>query len=153
MPDFKRLFHYDGWANREALASLRAAASPPPRGRKLMGHIVAAELLWHARLTGEKAALPVWPDLSTAQCETWLDELESLWSLFLARSVPARLAERVAYTNSKGESFASTVEDVLTHVVIHSAYHRGQIAGDVRAAGRQPAYTDFIHAVRTGHVP
>ena len=151
--NISRLFDYDRWANREALASLRAAVSPPPRSRKLMGHIVAAELLWHSRLTGEKAALPVWPDLSAAQCETWLDDLERMWKSFLARSEPARLAERVAYTNTKGESFASTVEDVLTHVVIHSAYHRGQIAADVRAAGRQPAYTDFIHAVRTGHVP
>jgi uncharacterized damage-inducible protein DinB len=37
-------------------------------------------------------------------------------------------------------------------VVIHSAYHRGQIAADVRAAGHEPAYTDFIHATRTGRV-
>ena len=31
------------------------------------------------------------------------------------------------------------------HVIMHSAYHRGQIAADVRAAGLTPAYTDFIH--------
>jgi len=42
------------------------------------------------------------------------------------------------------------VEDILTHVTIHSAYHRGQIASDLRAAGQAPAYTDFIHAVRLG---
>jgi uncharacterized damage-inducible protein DinB len=42
------------------------------------------------------------------------------------------------------------VEEILTHVVIHSAYHRGQIASDVRAAGGVPAYTDYIHAVRQG---
>ncbi len=153
MPDLKRLFEYDGWANREALASLRAAPPTPPRGLKLMGHIVAAELLWHARLVGERAALPVWPDLSPGQCETWLGDLAQLWTKYLERTVPARLGERVAYTNTKGESFASSVEDVLTHVVIHSAYHRGQIAADVRAAGHQPAYTDFIHAARTGHIP
>jgi len=34
------------------------------------------------------------------------------------------------------------------HVTIHSAYHRGQIASDVRSAGQEPAYTDYIHAVR-----
>jgi uncharacterized damage-inducible protein DinB len=42
------------------------------------------------------------------------------------------------------------VEEILTHLVIHSAYHRGQIASDLRAAGQEPAYTDYIHAVRQG---
>ena len=42
------------------------------------------------------------------------------------------------------------MRDILTHVTMHSAYHRGQIAADVRVAGFTPAYTDFIHAVRTG---
>jgi uncharacterized damage-inducible protein DinB len=153
MPDLKRLFDYDRWANREALASLRATPTPPPRGLKLMAHVVAAEALWHARLTGANAELPVWPDLSTAQCEMWLGDLERSWSKYLEHAVPSRLGERVAYTNTKGEAFGSSVEDVLTHVVMHSAYHRGQIAAVVRAAGHQPAYTDFIHAARTGHIP
>ncbi len=42
------------------------------------------------------------------------------------------------------------MEDILTHVVLHSAYHRGQIASQVRSGGEQPAYTDFIHAARQG---
>ena len=152
MPDLRRMFDYDRWANREALASLSASPSQA-RGLKLMGHIVAAEALWHARLTGQNPELSVWPDLSPAQCEIWLSDLERLWNKYLERAVPAGLGERVAYTNTKGESFTSTVEDVLTHVVMHSAYHRGQIAADVRASGHQPAYTDFIHATRAGHIP
>ena len=153
MPDLKRLFHYDRWANREALASVRAIPSPPARSLKLIGHIVGAEALWHARLTGGQAPLPVWPDLAAGQVETWLGDLESLWRKYLDRVIPGRLEERVSYTNSRGEPFTSTVEDVLTHVVVHSAYHRGQIAADVRAAGHQPAYTDFILAARTGRSP
>jgi len=38
------------------------------------------------------------------------------------------------------------------HVIMHSAYHRGQIATDMRAAGLTPAYTDFIHSIRRGFV-
>jgi uncharacterized damage-inducible protein DinB len=37
-------------------------------------------------------------------------------------------------------------------VLFHSAYHRGQIASQMRAAGFTPAYTDFIHAVREGFI-
>jgi uncharacterized damage-inducible protein DinB len=58
----------------------------------------------------------------------------------------------VSYKNSKGEPWSSAEEDVLMHVVMHSAYHRGQIATDMRANGFTPAYTDFIHAIRQGLV-
>ena len=44
------------------------------------------------------------------------------------------------------------MRDILAHVVLHSAYHRGQIAAAVRAGGGEPAYTDMIHAVRQGLV-
>jgi uncharacterized damage-inducible protein DinB len=40
----------------------------------------------------------------------------------------------------------------LTHVLFHSAYHRGQIALHLRASGFTPASTDFIHAVRAGFI-
>ncbi|HXY70199.1 MAG TPA: DinB family protein [Gemmatimonadales bacterium] len=153
MPDLKRLFRYDEWANREALASVRAVPTPPARCLRWMGHIAAAEGLWHARLTGVQAPLAVWPDMAPGQIETWLGDLGSLWRTYLERVVPSRLAESVTYTNTKGEAFTSSVEDVLTHVVMHSAYHRGQVAAEVRAAGHQPAYTDFIHAVRTRRIP
>ncbi len=36
------------------------------------------------------------------------------------------------------------VADVLTQLHGHSLYHRGQIASLVRAAGGEPAKTDFI---------
>ena len=57
-----------------------------------------------------------------------------------------------AVTEIGGERFESTLGDSLQHGVLHGAYHRGQIAADVRAAGGEPAYTDFIHAAREGIV-
>ena len=55
-----------------------------------------------------------------------------------------------SYTNSKGELWENRVLDVLSHVLLHSAYHRGQIALEIRRSGSAPAYTDYIHAVRQG---
>ena len=149
---FRRLFAYDEWANREALASLASAGTPPARALRLMAHVAAAERLWLERSRGERQSMPVWPELSLDECAAHLAELPGLWRDYLASLTPARLAESVAYTNSKGEPWTSVRADVLTHVVMHSAYHRGQVALDVRAAGATPAYTDFIHAVRQGLV-
>ena len=138
----ERMLRYDTWANRETLRSLRQA-DPPAQSLRWMSHIIGAELLWLARMEGRPAPLPVWPDLTVEECTDRLPEnLADAWDGPLSRPV--------SYTNSKGESWTSTVEEILIHVVIHSAYHRGQIASNLRAAGLEPAYTDYIHAERQG---
>ncbi len=147
---FRRLFDYDAWANREVLANLKQCESPPSRALKFLAHVIAAEILWLERIKGEKQSLAVWPEFTLAQCETQLEKITRLWKDYLAGLTPERLAQTIAYTNTKGETFRSPVEDILMHVVMHAAYHRGQIATDTRAAGHAPAYTDFIHAARSG---
>jgi uncharacterized damage-inducible protein DinB len=144
-----RLLRFDVWANRETLESLRQG-SAPARSLSWLGHIIGAEYLWLARLCGEPATMPVWPDLSLEDCGSRLAELSRLLPESLAEATRDGLSRPITYTNSKGERWTSTVEEILTHVVIHSAYHRGQIASDVRASGQVPAYTDYIHAVRQG---
>jgi uncharacterized damage-inducible protein DinB len=146
----RRQFVYDEWANREVLAGLRVSDRPTSRPLQLLAHILSAERLWLERITMQPQSLPVWPGFTLDQCEAQIADLAQLWDEFLRQLAPAKLSERVTYKNSKGEPWTSTVEDILTHAALHSAYHRGQIASQVRAAGEQPAYTDFIHAVRQG---
>ena len=146
----QRLFAYDAWANREVLTGLQAADYPPPRALKFMGHILSAERLWLERLQQLKQTHPVWPNFRLEQCKMEAAELSGLWDDYLISLGEAGLVSSITYKNTKGESFTSQRQDVLTHVVLHSAYHRGQIAADMRGAGLTPAYTDFIHAVRQG---
>ena len=148
----QRLFAYDDWANRETLAAIAAAGSPLPRSLKLLAHIAGAERLWLGRLRRESRPAAVWPDLDVAGCREALDDLARVWKENLGALTPAGLDETVAYVNSKGEPWTSSVEDILTHTVLHSSYHRGQIAADMRASRHAPAYTDYIHARRQGFV-
>ena len=149
---FRRLLDYDRWANGETLLHLQESVAPPPPAVRWMAHIVGSEYLWLARLREEAPAVPVWPDFDLTACAAGLVELESAWPHWLETLDPESLAEGVGYRNTKGEFWTSTMGDILTHVIIHSAYHRGQIASAVRAGGETPAYTDFIHAVRQGLV-
>jgi len=146
----RRLFAYDEWANQEVLRSLQASADPPRRSLQLMAHILSAERLWLERLQEIPQTYPVWPDFQLSQCEREAAALPQLWRNYLAGLSSAKLSQAVHYKNSKGESWTNSVEDILTHVVMHSAYHRGQIAAEMRATGDVPAYTDFIHGVRQG---
>jgi uncharacterized damage-inducible protein DinB len=146
---FRSLFAYDAWANREALASLCEAGSPPPRAVQIMGHILGAEFVWLERLHGQKSSTPVWPELSLDDCAAKVAELIERWKNYLNSQAPDGLQQLVSYTNSKGESWSNRSEDILTHVLMHSAYHRGQIATALGGAGRKAAYTDFIHWERS----
>jgi uncharacterized damage-inducible protein DinB len=148
----RRLFSYDEWANREVLSSLQALAVPPARSINLLAHIVSAEKLWLERLLVRKQTLAVWPQFTLEQCKLEVDQLPGLWKSYLTSLGEAGLSALLIYRNTKGESFTSQKQDILLHVVMHSAYHRGQIATDIRAAGFTPANTDFIHAVRQGFV-
>jgi uncharacterized damage-inducible protein DinB len=149
---FARLFTYDDWANREVLANLQAAPAASPQSLKLVAHVLAAERLWLERLSQQEQTLPVWPQFTIEQCVDQLAALASLWKNYLAAGSEAELEKSVSYRNSKGEAWSSRKEDILMHVIMHSAYHRGQVATAVRAAGSTPAYTDFIHSVRQGFV-
>ena len=152
MEHVRRLFAYTDWANRETLASLKMAAAPPARALKFMSHIIAAERLWLDRLKPGKNKVVVWPELTLDECEAQVTELAQLWQDYLSDLNPSELRQTVTYTNSKGEPWENAVEDILMHVVMHSVYHRGQIASDLRASGDTPPYTDFIHCVRQGFV-
>ncbi len=149
---FQRLFAYNDWANRQVLTALEALATAPPRSVKFLAHIVSAERLWLERLRLEKQTYPVWPDFPLAQCKLEIAESGERWKSYLGSLKEEDLARSLTYRNSKGESWSNSKQDILMHVVMHSAYHRGQIALDMRTAGFTPAYTDFIHGVRQGFV-
>jgi uncharacterized damage-inducible protein DinB len=140
----ERLLQYDVWANRETLKSLQQGAAPA-KSLRWMSHIIGSEFLWLDRINGRPQSLPVWPELSLDECGARLSQLSQLLP---AAALGTDVGRTVRYTNTKGERWSSSVQEILTHVTIHSAYHRGQIASDVRSAGQEPAYTDYIHAVR-----
>jgi uncharacterized damage-inducible protein DinB len=58
------------------------------------------------------------------------------------------LAREVPYVNSAGAAFVSRVDDILLHVVLHSAYHRGQVSLLMRRSGGTPKPTDYIAFAR-----
>ena len=144
----RRLYAYNDWANRKAFASIPQDASAGALTLKRMAHILAAEHTWYARLNGDVSPLPVWPDVTREAIPGHMDALRDRWEAYLASLNEADLMGTITYTNSRGTAFTSRRDDILQHVVMHGAYHRGQIASAVREAGGEPAGTDFIFCVR-----
>ena len=147
---YRRLLDYDDWANREALGSINSAEGDSKRALRLLAHIIGTQWTWLRRLGAPSGEMAVWPHLEREDCETQFDLLSIAWERYLEASSEQQLDESLAYLNSKGQSWSSRVEDILEHVIMHGAYHRGQIAFVLRADGSTPAYTDFIQAARSG---
>jgi len=148
--DFHRLFDFDCWANSETLAGLKTAPSGAERARKAFCHIIGAQRIWLSRFESPRPPSPQpWPDLTLEECATALDNLRRQWKELLDSFPPDKLASNLAYSSLKGVEYRTPIQDVLMHLVLHSAYHRGQVAAAVREAGGKPAPTDYVVYLRT----
>jgi uncharacterized damage-inducible protein DinB len=144
----EQLFDHNSWAHQELITELRRVP-PDPETLRLFAHIVAAEHLWLSRIDGVKPRVAVWPTLDLNQIIALEMENRARIRELLRRPDDSR-EQRVHYRNSAGNAFDNAVGDILTHVAMHGHYHRGQIARVMRAAGREPVYTDYIGFVRKG---
>lgn len=93
--------------------------------------------------------MAIWPQIDPFEWERQFNDVYSAWDAYLRAHTQDELLRTVNYVNSKGDAFSNTVSDIVTHVVIHSEHHRGQIASTVRELGGQPAVTDYIQYVRS----
>jgi len=149
--DYARQFAYDEWANREVVGTMQSTGADE-RSLALLAHILSAERLWLERIKQQTQSSPVWPKASLENCAAQIEEMGRLWREYLSGIAEEELGQAISYRSSKGELWTSSVGDILTHIVLHSTYHRGQIASHMRVGGKTPAYTDFIHAMRQGFV-
>lgn len=109
---------------------------------------MAAEHVWLNRLRQTKARYAVWPTLDVAECAEVGKENAAAFKKYVDDADAPTLATEIPYVNSAGQSFVSRVDDILTHVALHGAYHRGQIATLVRQGAGKPVSTDYIAFAR-----
>jgi len=146
-----RLVDHMRWADglvADALVGQTKLDNDTAEAVRLFAHIAAVEHLWYARILGEAPRYAVWPTLSSEESRGVAAEHANLFERLVRESDDADLRRVVEYRNSAGKDYRSTVADIITHTAVHGEHHRGQIALLVRAAGREPPYTDFIQYSR-----
>jgi len=143
-----KLIDHLGWADARVLESLRAMSHPDQRALDLYAHVLGAEHVWLSRMLKRPPREKIWPDITLERAASLAAE-NAAGLRGLLDSCPAdELQRQVAYTNSAGLSFESTIEDMLLQVVLHGCYHRGQVALLLRDSGAEPAPTDYIAFIR-----
>ncbi len=109
--------------------------------RLLTSHTLDAHHIWNHRIFGVTSALSVWQLLEINNLHAINDEnFEHTKELLQKKN----LNQAINYTNSKGQNFTNTVEEILFHIINHSTYHRGQLVSQLKAEGVEPIITDYI---------
>jgi uncharacterized damage-inducible protein DinB len=150
----QRLISHMQWADQQVQTRLReakdeTAATHMTEAIRLYAHVVGAERVWLLRLQNQDWRVQkVWPTLSIDASASLAQENASAFAGYLATLAEADLAREIAYVNSQGDSFTSTVADILIHVAVHGSHHRGQIATTLRRIGAEPPNVDYIRFAR-----
>lgn len=144
----ERMFDSMRWADARVIRALADCPAAQAEALPLVAHLVAAEHVWLARLEGREPRVAVWPTLTLAECEALAGENAAGYLAYLKRQSDETLHEKISYRTQAGQAWSTAVIDILTHVVIHGSYHRGQIAKMLGRAGAAAPMTDFIAYVR-----
>jgi uncharacterized damage-inducible protein DinB len=144
----RKLIDHLKWADRATLHALRSAPGSDSRALVLYSHILGAEAVWLARLSGRQPDVAVWPSLSLDEAATLAERNANDFDALLSSLASQETERTIVYRNSAGREFADTIEDILLHVALHGSYHRGQVSLVVRGGGGEPAPTDYIAFVR-----
>jgi uncharacterized damage-inducible protein DinB len=148
-PHLDRLFDHMEWADRLVLDGIQRSGEPSEPILRILGHLFGAERIWLMRVRGEDPGqLQVWPTHTLAQCRALAEGSLAGFREVLGRATPESLAAPVAYRTSKGQPLESSLENILLHVALHGAHHRGQIALLTRREGQEPVGTDYITFTR-----
>ena len=144
----QKLVDHMAWADDAALAALRDSPGSDARGLAFYAHILGAEATWLARIAGRPSDVAIWPTLSIDEAAALAARNAAELRAMIAPLAADDLAREITYRNSAGKEFRSTLEDILLHVALHGAYHRGQVSLVIRGGGGEPIATDYIGFIR-----
>jgi uncharacterized damage-inducible protein DinB len=142
-PYFLKLYQYNQWANNRVLNTLKTQQVSDSKILEIMGHIVAAQLLWLHRVKHlPPPDVKLWGTYSLNELSSMSDSACRQWLQFVQER--DTFNEELSYANYKGEPYTNNVESIMIHLVNHSSYHRAQVALLLRQKGYEPVNTDFI---------
>lgn len=141
------LFAYNDWANRRMVVALKQNDSP--RSLQILTHLLITEKEYYERLYGkDSTGFNFWPKLSVDDCGTLARECAEAYEKLLRRFEEDGLDVRARYRTSEGLPHENTFRELLTHVLLHSSIHRGNIILKLREGGFEPPKIDYIIYLR-----
>jgi len=150
----ERLFRYKAHSNKEILAAIRLFDNASPAKEiaiRVLSHTYVVDRIFAANLTGTEHR---YTSANTSQTPS-LEELSATiktsdqWYIdYVSLLDEAQLAERIDFTFTDGEPGRMSREEMLWHVAIHGAGHRGQVGWIMMENSITPPadrFTSYLH--------
>lgn len=144
--ELRTLHAYHRWASERVSAAaagltreqfVRPLASSFGSVRDTLVHLCWADGVWLSRWKGEPVAAAsdpgAFPDAGTLR-RRWTEVQGDAWAFLDGRS-DADLARPVVYTNLRGQPDEAPLGVLVSHLVNHGSYHRGQLVTLMRQLG------------------
>lgn len=142
-------WEYDHWANERYLKFIEENQIANERVSRICGHVLVAQVLWIKRIIPvEMDDYSLWENYSLIEMNKMSETCYSVWKNFLEEYPDNAFSEIISYTNTQGLAFKTPVNEIISHVLYHGAYHRGQLAILIRDLGFTPPYTDYVAFLR-----
>ncbi|QLG45142.1 DinB family protein [Costertonia aggregata] len=141
-----QLFDYNFYCNKKYIEEFNIMKNIPEKSNVLFSHILNAHHIWNMRIVGKTSEYGVF---QIHESNDWDDiHYENQRNSFDIITHTDDFEKRIDYENTEGRLFTNTIQDMLFHIINHSAHHRGQIAMNFRANDLEPLKTDYIHYKR-----
>ena len=143
----RHLFEYNDWANRQIIEALQETQSE--KARKILAHALITEKEYFERLYGkDSTGFDFWQDLTLAECGALARETAASYEKLLRGFEEETLESAARYKTSEGAAHENDFRELFTHVLLHSATHRGNIMLKLREEGFTPPKIDYIIYLR-----
>ncbi|RJT34260.1 damage-inducible protein DinB [Mesorhizobium waimense] len=154
----RSLFAYQAWANDELLeklASLDSHAHGKERliAIRLLNHSHVVSKIFSAHLTGARHGYSADSTEDTPALDALRTDVATMdcWYLDYLESVsPDHLSEPVSFVFTDGDKGSMSRQEMLTHVIIHGGYHRGEVGRLLSQISVAPPWDTFaVHLHQT----
>ena len=118
--------------------------------RKICQHLLAGEVTWHARISGDaEAKWPARPIPSSAKdMAAMFEHVAHERRDFLKTLKDSDLDRAQTYRDSRGSLFQATLRQMLLQMIVHATHHRAQAVNAVRRVGGIAPEVDYMAQVR-----
>ena len=152
----KNKFRYKAWANTEILASIAKIDSVrhPEQWRlaiRLMNHTCVVDRIFAAHLSGathEFQGTNTHETPSLDQLRNSIEASDDWYQQYVSWVPRADLCKPVSFVFTDGDRGSMTREEMLSHVLFHGAYHRGNVGMILTSCGidrPKDTFTRFLH--------
>jgi uncharacterized damage-inducible protein DinB len=150
------LFKYKAWANDEILAKIKligheTQAAERHNAIRIINHTYVVDRIFAAnlqRLQHHYAATNTADTPPLERLHADINETDAWYVDYVSKLSPQLLGESIDFTFTDGAPGRMSREEMLSHVVVHGAYHRGavgRIMTQLSMAPGRDVFTGFLH--------